>query len=288
MVQRGRSVPTLSAVKPTESPKEQLNTDTKSEERGETSNNDKSNDVFQHLKNIPVAGRPSDTPRRTSYGGRRYVHKNQLTCRGGESDNQADSPQSGLVNNKCFPYLTFSMTSTFRSRRNSVDENASQLSLENLGGSQDNLQLLGRNPVKEMRTHTGRRHHEDRFIDNKELEEMEKQEKQESVKLAQDQGRGDRGEKVSFADLRRQKARDTFHSSGISINYNHDPDDEVDKVAAPPNRRSSLLQEQQRNKLREQQSSTSSALTSWASAKHHQPQENQNSSTESTSPGNHH
>ena len=43
------------------------------------------------------------------------------------------------------------------SRRNSVDDNASSLSLENLGGSQDNLSLLGRNPDKEMRIHTGRR-----------------------------------------------------------------------------------------------------------------------------------
>ncbi len=29
----------------------------------------------------------------------------------------------------------------------------------------------------------------------------------------------DRGDKVSFADLRKQKARDQFHSSGINITY---------------------------------------------------------------------
>ena len=121
MVQRGRQVPTLSSVRssspsrssaPTE--KEQLNQDTKSDERGET---DSAGNVCAKLKQIPVAGRPSDSPRRASAFG--------LQGR--------------------------------RSRRNSVDDNASQLSVENLGGSQNDLTLLGRNPDKEMRTHSGRR-----------------------------------------------------------------------------------------------------------------------------------
>ena len=67
-----------------------------------------------------------------------------------------------------------------RSRRNSIDDNASQLCVENLGGSQDNLSLLGRNPDKEMRTHTGKVQTEagsssqtGQFIDNRDLEEME-------------------------------------------------------------------------------------------------------------------
>ncbi|XP_069685522.1 patronin isoform X3 [Periplaneta americana] len=43
-----------------------------------------------------------------------------------------------------------------RSRRNSVSED-SQLTLENFGGSQENLHLLGRNPDKEPAVHTGRK-----------------------------------------------------------------------------------------------------------------------------------
>ncbi|XP_014260649.1 patronin isoform X4 [Cimex lectularius] len=43
-----------------------------------------------------------------------------------------------------------------RSRRNSLSED-SQLTLENFGGSQENLHLLGRNPDKEPAVHSGRR-----------------------------------------------------------------------------------------------------------------------------------
>ena len=39
--------------------------------------------------------------------------------------------------------------------------------------SQDNLHLLGRNPDKEMKTHTGRSTSQGKFMDNRELEEME-------------------------------------------------------------------------------------------------------------------
>ena len=118
VVQRGRGVPTLTAVVD-KSDKEQFNKDTKSEELGETSASSESGDVFQQMKNIPVAGRPSES-KSSNYAGRRS-------------------------------------SKSITSRRNSVDDNASSLSLENLGGSQDNLSLLGRNPDKEMRTHVGRR-----------------------------------------------------------------------------------------------------------------------------------
>ena len=123
-VQRGRAVPTLTSVHQSQSAdhksdKEQFNKDTKSEELGETSASSESGDVFQQMKNIPVAGRPSES-KSSNYAGRRS-------------------------------------SKSITSRRNSVDDNASSLSLENLGGSQDNLSLLGRNPDKEMRTHVGRR-----------------------------------------------------------------------------------------------------------------------------------
>ena len=97
VVQRGRTVPTLTNIE-TKSDKEQHNKDTKSEELGENSSGE--NNVFQQMKNIPVAGRPSETnvtPRRAS---------------------------------KQF------------SRRNSVDDNASTLSLENFGGSQVNTAII--------------------------------------------------------------------------------------------------------------------------------------------------
>merc|ERR1712038_1067488 len=135
VVQRGRGVPTLTAVVD-KSDKEQFNKDTKSEELGES---ESEQDVFQQMKKIPVAGRPSEA--------------------------------SNTVSRRA--------SKTF-SRRNSVDDNASQLSLENLGGSQDNLSLLGRNPDKEMRTHVGRReapheaiNNDNRYLDNREVEEME-------------------------------------------------------------------------------------------------------------------
>ena len=85
VVQKGRGVPTLSSVVKNSASssgsssidngaeieklkKEQKNQDTKSEERGETDSSEPS--LLDQMKNIPVAGRPSDTPRRTSFYGR--------------------------------------------------------------------------------------------------------------------------------------------------------------------------------------------------------------------------
>ncbi len=218
-VQKGRGVPTLSSLgsnrggsPPTAaaaaaadagSNKEQLNTDTKSDERGESEENGGGrSDVFQQMRNIPVAGRPSDAPRRASA----FAGSSSSSSGGG-----------GVVG-----------VGGRRSRRNSVDENASQLSLENLGGSQDNLHLLGRNPDKEMRTHVGRKQQQQqqqpeqnggRFIDNRELEEMEKHAREGSPFGGKQQQQfvdmekatstpAAAADKVSFADLRRQKARD--------------------------------------------------------------------------------
>ena len=84
VVQRGRGVRTLSSVSRNtvassdnsgelnpeneKLKKEQKNQDTKSEERGETDSANLS--LLDQMKDIPVAGRPSDTPRRTSFYGR--------------------------------------------------------------------------------------------------------------------------------------------------------------------------------------------------------------------------
>ena len=109
--------------------------------------------------------------------------------------------------------------------------------------SQDNLHLLGRNPDKEMKTHTGRASGGSRggggqFMDNRELEEMEQSGGGAKMSVRMDGGveaadaseaarplassSSSSSEKVSFADLRKQKARDQFHTSGINITYNAD------------------------------------------------------------------
>merc|ERR1719336_808330 len=101
-----------------------------------------------------------------------------------------------------------SLPSRSRSRRNSVSENfESQISIENIGGSTENLSVLGRNPDKEMKVHSGRRNEAvvgslrrgsanqqtfdirklsdenpdndvKMFIDNKDLDAMEKHERE--------------------------------------------------------------------------------------------------------------
>ena len=42
-------------------------------------------------------------------------------------------------------------------------------------------------------------------------------------------GSGSASDKVSFADLRKQKARDQFHSSGINITYTEQEKEDVPK-----------------------------------------------------------
>ena len=85
VVQKGRGVPTLSSVVRNSGSssgsssidngaeieklkKEQKNQDTKSEERGESESPNVS--LLDQMKDIPVAGRPSDTPRRSSFKSR--------------------------------------------------------------------------------------------------------------------------------------------------------------------------------------------------------------------------
>ena len=63
-----------------------------------------------------------------------------------------------------------------------------------------------------------------RFIDNRELEEMEKHQREGSPYGGKSGGferasSESPDQKVSFADFRRQKARDQFHSSAINITY---------------------------------------------------------------------
>lgn len=55
-----------------------------------------------------------------------------------------------------------------RSRRNSLSAEESQLTVENFGGSQENLHFIGRNPDKEPAVHVGRR------LEMREKEDQEK------------------------------------------------------------------------------------------------------------------
>ncbi|XP_059087795.1 patronin-like isoform X3 [Tigriopus californicus] len=227
VVQRGRTVPTLSSVARSGSPtleKEHLNTDTKSEERGEAeaSGEDtprgghRNGSVFDQMRSIPVAGRPSTQ----------------------------ESPTRG-----------YKGIAGRRSRRNSVDENTSQLSLENLGGSQDNIHLLSRNPDKEMKTHSGRIGPDNnRYVDNREVEELEKHAREavgeKSAALLES--------KVSFADLRKQKARDQFHSSGINITYMHDEKEDLPKQRRPSSSSTPL------QRSNSQKENPNPGMTSWS------------------------
>ena len=92
----------------------------------------------------------------------------------------------------------------------------------------------GRNPDKEMRTHSGRK----LFIDNKELDAAMNNVDMEASNEAVAAGR------TSFADLRRQKARDQFHASGININY---MENEKEDVSAKPGPKTAKRQSQDNN-----------------------------------------
>merc|ERR1719400_2302069 len=230
VVQRGRGVPTLASVSNSHrsiSPssdlghKERLNQDTKSEERRETDTPSltRSSSILEQLRNQGAAGRPSEGEPREA-GRRSFAGR--------------------------------------RSRRNSMQDNESQISIENIGGSTDNLSVIGRNPDKEMRVHSGRKpeavsvgslrrgsaNHQTfdirklsdetnpdnevkMFIDNKELEAMEKHEREgspyggkASAVVALNNSSEEKERKTSFADLRRKsQTQNQFATSGINLSY---------------------------------------------------------------------
>ncbi|KAF4530992.1 hypothetical protein B566_EDAN013266 [Ephemera danica] len=103
--------------------KEKFNQDSKAEERGE----------------IPAAGKPSnwEVQRRSSTP--QFVGS---ADRGGSAGGGGSSGVSSAGR---------------RSRRNSLSAEESQLTVENFGGSQENLHFIGRNPDKEPAVHVGRR-----------------------------------------------------------------------------------------------------------------------------------
>ena len=224
VVQKGRMIPTLSSVAQSHrslSPgselgqKERLNQDTKSEERGETDTPSliKSNSTLDLGRSMQPAGRPSERSEQTS-----------VTSYAGR-----------------------------RSRRNSTNDNQSQISLENIGGSMDNLSVIGRNPDKELRVHSGKKNEimatpqrrgsanqqtfdirkygngvergDDVFLDNKELDAMEKLELNNSAHVdasspLSPSSNNYAEKKTSFADLRKKSnMQNQFATSGIHITY---------------------------------------------------------------------
>ena len=97
-----------------------------------------------------------------------------------------------------------------------------------------------------------------RFIDNRELEEMEKHQREGSPYGGKSGGGGAYGDrassespdqKVSFADFRRQKARDQFHSSAINITYTEQEKEDPPKRANLLQRRDSYKEQAAANRL---------------------------------------
>ena len=77
----------------------------------------------------------------------------------------------------------------------------------------------------------------------------------------------DRGDKVSFADLRKQKARDQFHSSGINITYTEHEKEDLPKKSSTntllQQRRDSQQHQQQLNKQDDPQSTPGKHMKSY-------------------------
>ena len=101
-----------------------------------------------------------------------------------------------------------------------------------------------------------------RYLDNRELEEMERRQRdsaspvksqQQYVKLTSSASSEAGGsDKVSFADLRKQKARDQFHSSGINITYTEHEKEDVPKKSST----SSLLQQRRDSQQKAEETTT--------------------------------
>ena len=153
---------------------------------------------------------------------------------------------------------------------------------------QDNLSLLGRNPDKEMRIHTERRSdfpdNDNRYLDNKEVEEMERRQREsmspmktQFVRLNDSGNNGNSSsDKVSFADLRKQKARDQFHSSGINITYT-----EQEKEDAPKKSTGTLLSRRDSSQYQSPQIQSAKTQENSSSS----PTVNEPQSTGSAGPG---
>lgn len=117
-----------------------------------------------------------------------------------------------------------------RSRRNSVTDE-SQLTIENFGGSQDNLNFIGRNPDKESAVHVGRKLSAPSHptpIENPAVRSSFKDNRS-SINLGYDNGceKENGSEAPPAFELRRQQSSDAIsiyskNSDKENINYEHD------------------------------------------------------------------
>jgi calmodulin-regulated spectrin-associated protein len=96
-------------------------------------------------RHLPAAGKPSNWE---SLNRRSSTPQQQL-----QQQQQQYSPAAAVP----VPERTTQVHTGRRSRRNSINAEESQLTVENFGGSQDNLQFIGRNPDKDVAVHVGRR-----------------------------------------------------------------------------------------------------------------------------------
>ncbi|XP_050505728.1 patronin isoform X2 [Diabrotica virgifera virgifera] len=109
-----------------------------------------------------------------------------------------------------------------RSRRNSTSED-SQLTIENFGGSQDNLNFIGKNPSKEVAVHIGRKISAPAFptpIDNPPVRSLY-QDTKGSIQLGYENGCDEKQDNGSEKyKLKRQLSSDDIAFRNISSNIN--------------------------------------------------------------------
>ncbi|XP_044267981.1 patronin isoform X4 [Tribolium madens] len=101
-----------------------------------------------------------------------------------------------------------------RSRRNSTSDD-SQLTIENFGGSQDNLNFIGRNPDKEMGVHTGRKISAPSFPIENPAVRSSLQDARGSIQLGYDNGCEKRDDETEKFKLKRQLSSDDISQKFI-------------------------------------------------------------------------
>jgi calmodulin-regulated spectrin-associated protein len=94
-------------------------------------------------RHLPAAGKPSNWE--------------SLNRRSSTPQQQQQQQQQQQAYSPAAPVQERTIHTGRRSRRNSINAEESQLTVENFGGSQDNLQFIGRNPDKDVAVHVGRR-----------------------------------------------------------------------------------------------------------------------------------
>ncbi|XP_063914584.1 patronin isoform X4 [Zophobas morio] len=114
-----------------------------------------------------------------------------------------------------------------RSRRNSTSDD-SQLTIENFGGSQDNLNFIGRNPDKEMGVHVGRKISAPSFPTENPAVRSSIQDARGSIQLGYDNGCEKNDDETEKFKLKRQLSSDDISLRNILSNKENIMKDVVD------------------------------------------------------------